>query len=610
LDELRISNVVRSPAWIKLSYENQRWDQKLVSHPVKTGCVGKFEVTAPAAEVREAELASLSATADCAMHTAWDLVDGSSEILQNGVGTSLSWTAPRVAGDTSFVFRFKADMPSGPKSEDLTVTVRENIPDPQFVFNPPLPSGSAWNGKDDILFMPVVTNLAGFQGAPEPYNGINYEFILSGARAYAHFLENGFVLHHAYENGTVTMDVCLDNGGEKTCRSTSLEVTLPPSVPQPPDKTPDGRLKVFILAGQSNMEGKGVPFGKTGSLDWLLARDEFKDEFKHLVDNNGEALVFEDVWVCYPRESNKTYELYELDTGPLSANLFGDSSSIGPELGIGIQLRNYYEDQVLLVKTCWGGHSLGGHFRPPGAQGKLGTSYVRMKEILKEVLENLKTHFPAYDGKGYDISGLFWHQGYNDQFSETNRAEYAENLAILIDDLRRELGVPRMPLSIGESGMLCGNQEHEICTAQALVPTFAGFEGNVAFSPTRQFYLDSMGDGAGYHWFGSFWSYYKVGDAMGKAMVEMLGNSVGVGGSDVPTMGKPEITVLADRNLITLPDKAEYQLSLYNLQGRIRKKNAVRGTFTLMKKDWPIGMYTLVITGSRTSAVRRLVLGM
>src|ERR1017187_4821139 len=68
-------------------------------------------------------------------------------------------------------------------------------------------------------------------------------------------------------------------------------------------------VKVFILAGQSNMEGQAVvdPEGKNyndgkGTLKALMNDPKKAPLFKHLKNEKGEWTVRDDVWVRYQRE--------------------------------------------------------------------------------------------------------------------------------------------------------------------------------------------------------------------------------------------------------------------------------------------------------------------
>ena len=100
--------------------------------------------------------------------------------------------------------------------------------------------------------------------------------------------------------------------------------------------------------------------------------------------------------------------------------------------------------------------------------------------------------------------------------------EYEENLANLIKDLRKEFGLPGLPVVIGETG----NCDHmTFRKAQAAVARRPELRGTVAFVETAGFRRpaqESPNVGHGHHWFGNAESYLLIGDAMGKAMVELL----------------------------------------------------------------------------------------
>lgn len=59
-----------------------------------------------------------------------------------------------------------------------------------------------------------------------------------------------------------------------------------------------GPVKIFILAGQSNMVGDGHidPAEKKGTLAYMVRNSDKKNKFKHLVDKDGRWLLRDDVW--------------------------------------------------------------------------------------------------------------------------------------------------------------------------------------------------------------------------------------------------------------------------------------------------------------------------
>ena len=288
-----------------------------------------------------------------------------------------------------------------------------------------------------------------------------------------------------------------------------------------PGQAADNSLKVFILAGQSNMEGHGVIKGRPGqkgTLETLSQDPATAARYKHLLDKDGTWIVRDDVWISY--YSTK---------GKLAIGNSAAKNAIGPELGFGWAVGDYLDDPVLLIKFGPGGTSLAGPWRPPSSGGTVGDQYQKMIAGVKRQLENPKADFPDYDGKGYEIVGFGWHQGWNDGCSAKDVAEYEKNMANFIRDVRKGLGVPKLPFVIGGSGFGGWGQTIDrrlgIMKAQAAMEQYDDFKGNVKYVETRGFFRD--GDVSPrpirYHWCCNAESYYLIGDAMGKAMVELLG---------------------------------------------------------------------------------------
>jgi len=291
-------------------------------------------------------------------------------------------------------------------------------------------------------------------------------------------------------------------------------------------------LKVFILAGQSNMEGQGVvdlegkDYNQGKGTLAMLMRDPVKGTmFRHLKDAQGKWTVRDDVWVRYQRESRP------LLAGPLGCgfSVYGDPHHFGPELQFGHVIGDHFENQVLLIKTAWGGKSLYKDFRPPSSGGEVGRYYRLMIAQVREALANLKTDFPGYDGHGYELAGFVWYHGWNDGVSpKTAVPEYAMNLVNLINDVRKEFDAPRLPVVIGE---LTGPWVEappdwtKLRQAQAAAAARPEFAGNVVFVPTHNFVRkpeDSPNPGHGHHEFGNAETYFLVGDALGKGMLSLL----------------------------------------------------------------------------------------
>jgi hypothetical protein len=284
----------------------------------------------------------------------------------------------------------------------------------------------------------------------------------------------------------------------------------------------DKPVKVFILAGQSNMEGAGFVKaepsrnGGKGSLEFLVKDSATADKFKHLVDKNGKWVVRDDVWIHYLNRKGK-----------LTVGYGAQEDRIGPEFGFGQVIGNAYEEPVLLIKLAWGGKSLAKDFRPPSSGGEVGPYYKEIVQRTKAVLGNLKKEFPEFGDRGYEIAGFGWHQGWNDRVNQSFVDEYEKNLANFIRDIRKDLGVKKMPFVIAETGMTGMKEKHPralaLMKAQAAVAEYEEFKGNVAFVKTREFWRDKevSPNGNDYHWNTNAETYYLIGEAMGNAMKKL-----------------------------------------------------------------------------------------
>ena len=296
---------------------------------------------------------------------------------------------------------------------------------------------------------------------------------------------------------------------------------------------PTRKLKVFILAGQSNMQGQGVADlagrnyneGK-GTLVDVMSKPDAGTRYAHLKQPDGSWTVRPDVWVRYQREGQS------LQAGPLSLGFgaYVSKHHFGPEYQFGHAVGQAYRDQVLLIKTAWGGKSLYRDFRPPSAGGVVGPYYTKMVAEVREALANLKRDFPTYDGAEVELAGFVWYQGWNDGVNpQTAIPEYEQNLAHLIRDVRKEFGTPKLPVIVGELTGAWVDAPKEwtaLRKAQANVAEYPEFQDNVVFVPTRTFVRkpeDSPNPGHGHHEFGNAETYFLVGDALGKAAVQMAG---------------------------------------------------------------------------------------
>jgi hypothetical protein len=318
-------------------------------------------------------------------------------------------------------------------------------------------------------------------------------------------------------------------------------------------------VKVFVLAGQSNMEGK--------------ARND-------LLESQATDPRFKDFWADYRTgdtwtERDDVFVTFFNRHGPLTIG-YGSPGATGPELAFGRILGDHCDDPVLLIKTAWGGHSLYKNFRPPSAglpneqelEAELGTvqkkqpaatmdeitagygdSYRKMLAEVKRVLNEKDTLFPALAGGKPEMAGFFWFQGFNDQFGDTAPAEYEANMKHLIADVRKDFNAPKMPVVIagigtfGWDGTAKPTEDSgtaKVLNGQLAMSDVAEFKGTVKAFETAPLYdkeaaeifpkwqknveeWKKVGSDRPYHYLGSGIWYCRIGKTAGESMVELLG---------------------------------------------------------------------------------------
>ena len=239
-------------------------------------------------------------------------------------------------------------------------------------------------------------------------------------------------------------------------------------------------LKVFILAGQSNMQGHA----KVSTFEHIGMDPATKPMLAEMLGADGKPKVCERVWIssigCADAEQ----------TGKLTAGFGSTTEKIGPEFTFGIYMEKFTDAPILLIKTSWGGKSLNTDFRSPSAgpyvfnetqlaafqkQNKdvaamkaekakaTGVSYRLMVEHVKMVLGDIKRLVPGYDAaQGYELAGFAWFQGWNDMVDGSTYPQrdkpggydaYSTAMAHFIRDVRQDLNAPKLPFVIGVLGV-------------------------------------------------------------------------------------------------------------------------------------------------------------
>ncbi|MEM7473693.1 MAG: sialate O-acetylesterase [Planctomycetota bacterium] len=240
----------------------------------------------------------------------------------------------------------------------------------------------------------------------------------------------------------------------------------------------DKPLKVFLLVGQSNMQGHAA----TRTLEHIGMDPATRPMLDAIQTSDGTAKVHEKVWITYLSAGGEK-------KGQLTTGYGANNDKIGPELTFGIYMQQMLGEPILIIKTAWGGKSIHTDFRPPSAgpykfnesqlanfekqnkdlaeiqkakEAATGFYYRQMLEHVQKTLKDIESVYPDYDAnQGYELSGFVWFQGWNDMvdrgvYPKRDQSggydAYSEVLGHFIRDVRKDLNAPKLPFVIGVMG--------------------------------------------------------------------------------------------------------------------------------------------------------------
>jgi len=142
----------------------------------------------------------------------------------------------------------------------------------------------------------------------------------------------------------------------------------------------------------------------------------------------------------------------------------------------------------------------------------------------KKVLEELDKHYPG--AKKHEVAGFFFWQGEKDCGNPVHASHYEPNLVRFIKQLRKDFNAPNAKFvlaTLGEATKGCAGNEGMVLAAQLAVDGTSGkhpeFKGNVATVYSNPM---AQGGSGNSHYGGKAEVDMDVGEAMGKAMVELL----------------------------------------------------------------------------------------
>ena len=290
-----------------------------------------------------------------------------------------------------------------------------------------------------------------------------------------------------------------------------------------------GPVKIYILAGQSNMEGPGrSDYLKENNLTRLLAERD-------------------DVWCVYAGRVS----------GPLLPGYGFRRDNFGPELLFGHKMGDALDNDIILFKSALGGTTLHEDWRPPAAVkragGEAGPLYNQMISRFHTFLRNLDEIYPGYNKKrGYEIAGFIWLQGESDCCAKTAEGIgfhnfYKENLDDFISDVRKDVGLPELPVILVQindgvwDGKSCGGGP----VVREIERKKAGSDPNISLVVTMD-----LNDG--YHYDSP--SHIIIGERIAKAALPFSGKAVHRNTGSIEKAGEAFFERIKNTETLTKPD--------------------------------------------------------
>ncbi|MBM3980618.1 MAG: DUF2341 domain-containing protein [Planctomycetes bacterium] len=460
IDEVRVSKVVRPPEWVKLQYENQKPLQTLVGPVVQPG--QEFGLPETTAALPEGQSMEFEAKAGGAQKVYWSLVRDGKETVVATDRFTYRFEAGRVTGHQKFTLRFKAVYPNETKVKDVPVTIKEDIPEPEFTLQAP----ADWDGRKPIEVVPRITNLGAMKAAGADKLTVNWRV---ADLATIHEAAPGkLVLKRSQNSGPLTVTASIDNGGAPTVKSVRLTVTEPVKdawverAPEKDEKPADGQfyarddrnegtlhcngtltdaadavvLKVFAAdkpfseASQKPGADKSYSFAvklKPGLVKYrveLVAKTGAAEKVLHQASDLvcGDAYLIQGQSNAVATDFGKDDPAFRSDWirtfgtmsgSPKGVALWGSAvhrSRDAEKLQIGYwgmelgrRLVEAHKVPVCFINGAVGGTRIDQHQRNPADPEDMTTIYGR---LLWRVRQAKLTH---------GVRGILWHQGENDQ---------------------------------------------------------------------------------------------------------------------------------------------------------------------------------------------------
>lgn len=197
---------------------------------------------------------------------------------------------------------------------------------------------------------------------------------------------------------------------------------------------PGKKIKVFILAGQSNMEGRA-------DAHKILASD-----LERLTKaQKNVSLAFNNQPVCPLKPVQPSAEI---------AEIYKRDLIFGPELFFGIALSEAWpNEKILLIKRTEGATSLHGCWHPEWSKDKAAVMGEEQgPQLYRALIDYVKQVLSEYKKDEYEICGMLWVQGETDAGNKIAAAAYGQNLEQFINHIRQDVQNDTLPFLLFQVG--------------------------------------------------------------------------------------------------------------------------------------------------------------
>ncbi|RLS52420.1 MAG: DUF2341 domain-containing protein [Planctomycetota bacterium] len=275
IDEVRISNVARTAAWVALDSDTQGTSPRLTGRLVRSDSAPTVSTTPRS--IDEGATVQLAADLGNADKAYWELISGGTPKRIATDHERISFTAPRIAADTPMTLRLRTISSSGERVHDIPLSVRNTIADPSVMLAAP----SSWDGREPAYIRADV------QGK----GPMHYQWHVSGPGVAYEASGNILRLDRGFKAGNVSVRVDVDNGGDVVSRNVVIRVSPPSNDPwtdAPPMKMEQLRSGMFISRGMGN-SGRVAVTGSTRAGATVELRAAAKDGWIRAIKTNADA---------------------------------------------------------------------------------------------------------------------------------------------------------------------------------------------------------------------------------------------------------------------------------------------------------------------------------